>query len=306
LPDGERTKPIEQTLIAGGHTASVTVSTVAAGAVSVALTVGTVTETFSLTAVAGDTAGFVARKLFAAINGSNSFRAINYRKTGASLTERTFDVISPVAFTITAVQATASAVTTAASPAKGATTIALPIPVKGKISAGQWLQFVDPNGIEYLAQLQQPALNGDTNLTVSALDFAIPAGSSTIFPVEFSDRKEASISESYEGSGFRTFNTDGFEDSIFTGASAEFSLGGLYNEFDAAYRTVAQYAPQGREFFAQVEYGNKRDGFSRPKKETIIMFTSQETPLAVDGLIEATFAAKVLQPPTTINALLED
>ncbi|MBT9137676.1 MAG: hypothetical protein DDT31_00214 [Syntrophomonadaceae bacterium] len=306
LNKGERIRPIEQSFTASGFNALVTVTAVTSGNTYALVINGT---TYTVVAGAADTKKTIAKKLMGLINASTSHRAINLRWSGA---DYLFNVIAQATFTLantgttTVDDITVSAVAGAGTPvAAGATTITLPIAVQGRIPVGQWLQFIDPDGFEYLAKVVITAVDGATVLNVAPLEQAIPAGSTCIFPVEFTDRREASINDSYDWEGFRTFNTGGFEDAVNTGSSAEISLAGLYYEFDAGYRTVADGVRDGREFYVIVEFGNQREGYTKPTKEGIVGIGSKEQPLSVDGLIEGNFSGKVLSPPIEKFSVLD-
>ncbi|MDX1976463.1 MAG: hypothetical protein SFT94_02210 [Pseudanabaenaceae cyanobacterium bins.68] len=306
LAKGERIRPIEQDLVAAGFTGLVTVTAVTATSSYVLVVAGT-----SYTVVAGstDTKKTVANKLMALINQSASHRAVNLRSSSGNWL---FNVIGQATFSLANTGTTTAGDLTVGSVAgsstaiaRGATTITLPFAIRGKIPAGQWLQFVDPSGFEYLAKITITAQDGATTLNVAAIEEVIPAGSTCIYPPELTDRREASINDSYEWEGFRTFNTDGFEDAVFTGSSAEIALGGLYYEFDAGYRTISEGIRQGREFYAIVEYGNQREGYTKPRKEAVVGFANKEQPLSVDGLIEGNFSGKCLSPSVELFSVLD-
>jgi hypothetical protein len=306
LGKNDRTKPTAQALAASGWQGLVTVTAVTSTSSYILVVAGT---TYTVVAGATDTKKTIARKLMALINASTSHRAINLRAVGANWA---FNVIGLVTFTLANTGTTTLTDITVGTPAgadtavaKGASTITLPIAVRGKIHAGQWLQFVDPTGGEYLAKLSITANDGATSLNVVALEEAIPAGSTCIFPVEFTDRREASINDSYDWEGFKTFNTGGFEDAVNTGSSAEISLAGLYYDSCPGYRTVSEGVREGREFYAIVEFGGQREGYTKPSKEAIIGISSKEQPLAVDGLIEGNFSGKVLSPPIEKFSVLD-
>jgi len=307
LPKGERTAPTMQTLATGGFTGSVTINALTTGN-TYAVVIGS--TTYSTTASATDTVLTVLKRIANSINDSTTHRALNVRKSG---TDAVCNILGTATFTLantgttTASQVVVGTVSGSDTAiAKNATSITLPFALRGKIAKGQWLQAVDTTGEEYLFEVNADANDGATSLTVKSVHEQIPAGSTVIFPPELSDRREASISESYKAEGFSTFNTGGFEDAVFTTSSAEISLAGIYYEFDAGYRTIVAAAKEGREFYAIQEFGNQKTGYTRASREGVFIVTSFKLPTAVDGLINADFSGKVLTVPISRFSVPEE
>jgi hypothetical protein len=161
--------------------------------------------------------------------------------------------VKPVAQTLT-VGATAAA--------KGATAITVAA-LTGEIPEGQFLLFIDANGVERLCQLSADAAVGATTLAVTALAEAIPGGATAEFPVELFDRTAADISESFNLAEVYTLNTGGNKDGAITGSSKTISLPGIYYHYNAGAQTAAYAAGLGRELWLAVEYAPPNDSFIR-------------------------------------------
>jgi hypothetical protein len=129
-----------------------------------------------------------------------------------------------------------------ANVAKGASAITLKTALTGPIKKGQYLCFADVNDVERLVLITADAAAAATNLTVKALDEAIPADAKAEFPPYLWDRTGADLDESFANNKVTTFNTGGAEDGTPTTKTAKLSLPGLKWHYNAAYRTALMAA----------------------------------------------------------------
>lgn len=303
LPTGDRTFPIFQTLANTGFAGLVTVVAATSGESYIAVVAGTA---YTVVASSTDTKKSIAQALIALIEaGATGAKAYNLRQNGANwefylhrsttFTLANTGTTTPASMTVGSVSGAATTVS------KGATSITLAFPLIGRIAAGQYLRFASGN-TEVTVKVMVTAEAGATSLTVQAVDEAIPAAAIAAFPPEFTHRSAASISPAYEFTGFSTFNTGGFEDAVQTTSSAEADLSGIYFELDPVYRTIADAAPNGREFALILDYKQPKEGWSGRRRMAVCGITGREEPVTVEGFIEANFTAKVLTVPTEIPA----
>lgn len=303
LPTGDRNIPVFQTLANTGFAGLVTVVNAVSTASYIAVVAG---ETYTVVATATDTKKSIAQKLIAFIEaGTTGAKAYNLRANGANWE---FQVHRATTFTLantgttTPADLTVGAVAGAATTvAKGATSITLGFPLIGRISAGQYLRFASGN-TEITVKVATTAEAGATSLAVVAIDEAIPASAIAAFPPEFTHRTAASISPTFEFTGFSTLNTGGFEDGVQTTSSAEADLSGIYFELDPVYRTIVENAPNGREFALILDYKEPKEGWSGRRRFAVVGITGRDEPVTVEGFIEANFTAKVLTPPSETPA----
>ncbi len=303
LPTGDRNAPIFQSLANTGFAGLVTVLDAVADDSYILVVAGV---TYTVVAVAGDTKQSIARKLIALIEaGTTGCKAYNLRQNGANwefrLHRSTTFTLANTGTTETADLTVGSVAGAATAVAKGATSITLGFPLIGRIPAGQYLRFASGN-TEVTVKLSATAEAGATSLAVVAVDEGIPAAAIAAFPPEFTHRTAASISPTFEFTGFSTLNTGGFEDGVQTTSSAEADLSGIYFELDPVYRTIVDNAPSGREFGLFLDYKEPKEGWSGRRKFAVVGITGREEPVTVEGFIEANFTAKVLTDPTETPA----
>jgi len=233
---------VDQTLhINGGFQGTVTIATAAAGAYTLSIN-GSLAGSY--TATSGDTinsirdglrananSNYLGSGIYAGAVGSGTFKLLG----GASFTAT---VTGPGTGDITV--GTIAAVTGGA--AKGAETVDLFEPLIGQIFAGQYLCFADSDDIEKLLLVTTTGNVGDTTLTVSALDEAIPAAALAEFPTYLWDRTDASLDQTYANNKTVTFNTGGAQNAVPTTIDRKITLPGEFWHYNAAVRTAADAA----------------------------------------------------------------
>lgn len=127
--------------------------------------------------------------------------------------------------------------------AKGATSIPLATALLGLIPQGQWLLFIDSNGIERVCQLSADADAGASTLAVVALPETIADASTGIFPAKLQARTAASIARTAALKSTITFDSDSERDGTTTSRERNLSAAGNYLYYDAGLMTC-EYAYQ--------------------------------------------------------------
>jgi hypothetical protein len=134
--------------------------------------------------------------------------------------------------------------------AKGATSLPLSaaLPTGVFIAKGQYFNFIDATGNEYLVQVNAnaDARSASVNtLTIVAASKAIPAAAESCFPCYLMERTAHDISESIAEDTVRTKDTGGAEVSTQGAISRTFSIPGVYYWANDAVRT-AFYAARNK------------------------------------------------------------
>lgn len=177
-------------------------------------------------------------------------------------------------------------ITTGAEAAAAATSItvtALTYPVY----KDNFIVFVDPDGIEYLAEITADADAGATSLTVKALDHTIPNASVALWPPEILDRTGLTVGNDMSTTDYITFNTGGFQISGPGTKSANWSCPGPYTYKNPGMRTIDTAFKKSDSFWLILEYPGE-DGYS--KGMTYVwkaICTSAGIDGPADGIIEA-------------------
>lgn len=182
--------------------------------------------------------------------------------------------------------------------AKGTTSIPLATAITATADevlpqAGQYLMFVDADGIERLVELAQTVQPGDDALTVVALSEPIAAEMESEFPTYLWDRTAADIDRSYSLSSVTTFNTGDSRDGVVTGNEKGLTVPGLYYFQNAAYKTALAAADEGRECWVYREIRRPSDAYKQGDvTQGAAVVTAAPSPSAVDGQVGAdlTFA----------------
>ena len=139
----------------------------------------------------------------------------------------------------------------AAAVAKGATSIPLAaaLPTGCYIAKGQYLNFIDTDGNEFLVQVDADAdaRSATVNaLTIKAAAVALPAGAEGEFPCYLMERTAHDITEAIAEDTVRTKDTGGAEVSTQGAITRTFSIPGVYFWANAAVRT-AFYAARNKQ-----------------------------------------------------------
>ncbi|MGD1908159.1 MAG: hypothetical protein ACFB0C_19520 [Leptolyngbyaceae cyanobacterium] len=181
----------------------------------------------------------------------------------------------------------------AAGAAKLATSIPLDSALGYKIEAGQYLTFIDANGLEYLAQLSATAAAGANSLTVEPLAVAVPGGATTESPAYLWDRTDASVSSSFNEQTVNAFNDGDNEDGVTTGFSRTMTLPGRYHFANAAYQTLLWAAERGRECWVSREFPAPNSNYqSGLIYEGPCGVTATESASGADGFVSADATVK--------------
>lgn len=303
---GDRSLPVFQELSAGGFTGLVSILGVTSGD-SFILVVGGVTHTVIATST--DTVRSIATKLVAAIDaGTSGANACNLRQITGGWA---FNIVRATTFTLASTGSTVPANITVSTisgagtgAAKGATSIALPFALIGRIAAGQYLRFADLSGTtEVTVGVASDAAVGATSLIVEPLDEAIPAASVAQFPPEFTHRDTATISPKYQFQGFQTLNTGGWEDGVIVGGSGDTDLGGTFFELDPATRTILKNIGAGREFCQTIDYPSPKAGWAGRRVQSIVVLEEAEKPIDVKGFVQFNVKGRAVTEPTEIPAV---
>jgi hypothetical protein len=244
--DGQQVGPVDQILVVnGGFGTTIAVVTAAAGLYAILINGKQIA---SYLADGSDTTATIATGLWENANLQNNTaktNAIPYAKTSTG-----FKFVSSKTFTAATKAPTASNLTATAPAAlsggadvgKLDTTIPLLFPLNGDIQEGQWLCFADGNDIERLVRVSVTALAGESALSVDPVPQAIVQGSAAEFPPYLWDRTSADIDRSFTLNSFTTFNTGVNKDGSITGGEAKMKAQGLYNDYNAAYKTALEAA----------------------------------------------------------------
>ena len=304
LPTGVRTEPTEQILYAGGAACTVTIDNYVSGNDYVLVaTVSSVDYTYSYTATATDTKKKIAYELMKLINAQTATTGLTAEMLYEASTDPVFQIHHASSTAFTAIANTGSDVATdvdlsavassASGAAIGATSITLLQAIRGTINAGQYLQFVEPDGDERLVRVSTTVSSG-TTLSVVALNEAIAPGSKAIYPVELYDRTSADDSDSVNFSEFQTWSTGGQTDGVATGKSKEVSLGGIFYEGDAAYNTLQYALDNGREVYAILSDPPYKDDWTPRKVKGAATLSGKSKARPVDGFVSNDISLRFL------------
>ncbi len=135
------------------------------------------------------------------------------------------------------------------------------------IDVGNWLQFVDSNGLEYLARVAANAASAATTITVDALVEAIPNGSVAKFPSELFDRKNVDTDRKYNTKDIYTLNTGGQRTIVAVSGEKSIKAAGFYHHYNAGYRICEQEGEAKRQVWVYVEYPPPGVNFSKGQVE---------------------------------------
>lgn len=183
-----------------------------------------------------------------------------------------------------------------------ATTIPITSGLLSPIQAGQHLLARDSDSQEYPIRVSATANSGASTLTVTALRLPIPAGAQIQFPPELLERTGADVTQSLNLSEAKTFNVGGSRDGVITGTTDDISLPGVFFEFCPVFRTFAEHAKNGREFWFHVELTPPRDGWRGRIRKGAGTITQRDTKAPVDGFVTADYSAAFLGNPIEIDA----
>lgn len=186
----------------------------------------------------------------------------------------------------------------AAGAAKGATTIPLTAAITADPDdvlpqAGQYLMFVDADGIERICKLSATVQPGDDDLTVTPLPEPIAAEMESEYPTYLWDRTAADVDRSYSLSSVTTFNTGDSRDGVITGNEKGLTVPGLYYFQNAAYKTALAAADEGRECWVFREMRRPSDAYKQGDViQAAAVVTAAPSASPVDGQVSAdlTFA----------------
>lgn len=150
-----------------------------------------------------------------------------------------------------------------------------------------FILFVDPDGLEYMAEITADADAGATSLEVKALDHTIPAASVALWPPEILDRTGLTVGNDMSTTDYITFNTGGFQISGPGTKSATWSCPGPYTYKNPGLRTVDRAFKNSNPFWLILEYPGE-NGYS---KGMVYVWkgicTSAGIDGPADGIIEA-------------------
>jgi len=303
LQNGDSTKPVAQTFMVGGFSATATVVNAVSGASYVAVVGGTA---HTYVATATDTVLSIARRLAALINTGTVARAVNVRQV---TTTAVIQLIRSVTFTLANTGTTTVGdltVTSAASAGNaavaGATSIGLGNTIIGKIAAGQYLRATQPDGLERTFRVTANVESGGT-LAVSGVQEAIALGSIIQFPTELFGREQSGFVTPNATSTTRNFNTGGFESPIVIGGSATANLSGDYSAFDPSILTAKENYRNGT-FALSIVYPSLRAGWTGEERWAPVVLTSNEEPIDVGGFIKCNFSCQAQADVQTIFSAL--
>ncbi|WP_019500830.1 hypothetical protein [Pseudanabaena sp. PCC 6802] len=167
--------------------------------------------------------------------------------------DRTFYLVSDTTFAIGTTVAPApgtlanTAVSGAATGAKGAVSISLLRPTTTEMQANQYLMFNDSDDFEFIAKLSANAPVGSTSLAVESLPEKIPAGSTAEFPVYVFDLTNSGISRSYNLAAATDYNSGSDRDGVITGGEKSIALPGNFAYKNAGGLTLAWAGEAGNE-----------------------------------------------------------
>jgi hypothetical protein len=303
LQTGDLAKPVPQTFMVGGFSATATVVNAVSAASYVLVVGGT---TYTVVATATDTVLTIARKLAALINAGTIARAVNVRQVA---TTAVIQLVRLVTFTLANTGTTTPAdltVTVAASAgtaaAVGATSIGLSNTVIGNIAAGQYLRATQPDGLERTFRVTANVSSGGT-LAVSGVQEAIAIGSIIQFPTELFGREQSGFVTPNTTATTKNFNTGGFESPVVTGGSATANLSGDYSAFDPSILTAKENYRNGT-FALTIVYPSLKAGWNPEERFAPVVLISNEEPVDVGGFIKCNFSCQAVSDVTTIFSAL--
>lgn len=243
LANPDRSAPVEQLL--GGYTYVVTLPASPANG-DYTLVVAGVTYTF---AADTSTATAIIQALAAKINLGTTGCIAN----GEDFTARTFRITRESTFSVSAVSPTSSmtvgSVQTQSATSKGATSITLPLALRGPILAGNYICFVDADENYTPVKLTSDAAAGATAVQVEAIPKAIAAGAAAEFPAYLWDATQADANRSYNRQEATTFNTGTDSDGAITTGNKTFSIQSLYNANNAGLSNCYEATKRGVELY---------------------------------------------------------
>jgi hypothetical protein len=186
------------------------------------------------------------------------------RTTGTKL------FIAPLEVGVCAEPQSFTATTSGVTAAGDAETVNLSaaLPANVRVPEGTVLGAVSPAGETYLIYLTEPAIAGENSLT-GDVPVAIPSGSTIAYPLRLKGRTQASINRQGTRTASVSFDNDGYDQGLVTGASASFSLNGNYLPNDPGYATAEllfeQQLTNGASAYVWIELPKTRAGSTKGK-----------------------------------------
>lgn len=134
------------------------------------------------------------------------------------------------------------------------------------IPAGDWLQFTDSNGLEYIVKVAANAAAAATTITIDAALQAIPTGAIATWPSEVLDRSDADLSRTNNTQDTITFNTGSNRQIVAVTTDKGLSLPGPYIFANAGYKILFDVAESKGFCWVLVEYEPPSSAFTRGER----------------------------------------
>jgi len=191
--------------------------------------------------------------------------------------------------------------TTGSAAASGATSISVTFTpeISVPLIAPLWLNFIDPSGKSYLAQVTGNVATNATTLTVEDLHAGIPAGSTASYPPILGTRESANLTDADKDADIMVFENAGWQDSLTTMLGNGLDLNGFYSPEDAGWNTALYARLNFLEVFFQISLPVP-PGYTTG--QIIQGFGAVKMPLEVpaDGIIKANISLKSRGPLTFV------
>jgi hypothetical protein len=153
-------------------------------------------------------------------------------------------------------------VTLTAQAAKGAASLNVSA-LTAPIDKGNWLHFVDNNGLEFLARTKEDAVSTATTINVDELAEAITNGAKATFPTELFDRSAVDLTRQYNTKEIFTLNTGGNRQVVSISSNKSVSTPGFWYWHNGGLRICEQAAETKTPIWIFIEYEPPSSAFSK-------------------------------------------
>lgn len=193
--------------------------------------------------------------------------------------------------------------TLSAQAAKAATTIAVTPALPFPVLKGNWLRFVDPTtDLEYMAKVSADAAAGATNLSVVALNQAIPSAATCNFPSELLDRSNADLDRKYNTKDIYTLNTGGQRQVVSVSGAKSGKASGFWHDKNAGLNICEDAAEAKLPVYVFYEYEPPEGATKGEVKYGKAVITNLPKPSPAEGFIEGDVDFEFTGPFTSIPA----
>lgn len=316
LPIGITAEPIQDDSIGalgGGHHAHVTIDA-AVDAEDYTLFFNGATS-ITYTAAAGDTVKAIAEGLIAAVEANTGLGVTCTGDRGRnSDADWQFWLVSASSFTVantgssTPGNVDVSAVTdsSAVTAGVGDTTVRV-CALQADIAKDTYLTFYDAQfntkRLAFVTATATAVIGSDyQDLTVEALDEAIPLGTMASSSPEAYDLTAADISQTFQSAEILTFSTGGATDSVESGDTTNLALPGNIHHKDSAKLSAELAADSGQNIYVWVYDPVPEEGFTPYHQKGRCGVTSIERAHPASGFVTGNLQARFKGRPEKVRA----